>query len=96
VPYDIHIRTADGGVQYPNAFSYSVDDGILRVQVGDDLDRSDQIFFAPGYWQQYVIDPHDEDPLDLGLLDEDLLDDEDLVDDEELLDDEDLVDDEGE
>ncbi len=57
MPYDIHIRTADGGVQYPNAFSYSVDDGILRVQVGDDLDHSDQIYFAPGYWQQYVIDP---------------------------------------
>ncbi len=68
VPYDIHIRTADGGVQYPSAFSYGVEDGILRVQVGVDLDQSDQIYFAPGYWQQYVIDPHDEDPLDLGLL----------------------------
>lgn len=96
MPYDIHIRTADGGVQYPNAFSYSVDDGILRVQVGDDLDHSDQIFFAPGYWQQYVIDPHDEDPLDLGLLDDDLLDAEDLLDDDEVLDEEDLVDEEGE
>lgn len=92
MPYDIHIRTADGGVQYPSAFSYAVEDGILRVQVGDDLDHSDQIHFAPGYWQQYVIDPHDDDPLDLGLLDEDedLLDDEDLFEDEDLLDDEDL------
>jgi hypothetical protein len=87
VPYDIHIRTADGGVQYPSALSYGVDDGILRVQVGEDLDHSDQIYFAPSYWQQYVIDPHDDDPLDLGLLEvNDLLDDEDLVDDEDLLD----------
>jgi hypothetical protein len=94
VPYDIHIRTADGGVQYPSAFSYGVEDGILRVQVGVDLDQSDQIYFAPSYWQQYVIDPHDEDPLDLGLLDdEEFLDDEDLLDDEELLDDD--GDDEG-
>jgi hypothetical protein len=89
VPYDIHIRTADGGVQYPNALSYGVDDGILRVEVGEDLDHSDQIYFAPGYWHQYVIDPHDDDPLDLGLLEvNDLLDDEDLVDDEDLLDEE--------
>lgn len=94
VPYDIHIRTAGGGVQYPSAFSYGVEDGILRVQVGVDLDQSDQIYFAPGYWQQYVIDPHDEDPLDLGRLDdEEFLDDEDLLDDEELLDDD--GDDEG-
>ena len=41
-----------------------------------------------------MIDPHDEDPLDLGLLDdEEFLDDEDLLDDEELLDDD--GDDEG-
>jgi len=33
------------------------------------------------------LTPHDDDPLDLGLLDDDdLLGDEDLVDDEELLD----------
>jgi hypothetical protein len=92
VPYDIHVRTADGGVQYPNAFSYGVEDGILRVQVGEDLDNSDQIYFAPGYWQQYVVDPHDEDPLDLGLLDDEDLEDEDL--DDEYFDDEDLADDE--
>jgi hypothetical protein len=86
VPYDIHIRTADGGVQYPSAFSYGVEDGILRVQVGDDLDHSDEIYFAPGYWQQYVVDPHDEDPLDLEFLDdEDLLD---LVEHEDFIDDE--------
>ena len=85
MPYDIHIRTADGGVQYPCAFSYGVEDGILRVQVGEDLDHSDQIYFAPGYWQQMSIDPHDEDPLDLGLPDEDeFLDDEELVDGEDL------------
>ena len=70
--HDIHIRTADGGVQYPNAFSYSVKDGILMVQVGEDVDHSDNIYFAPGYWWQYVVDPHGEDPLDLGLdVDED-------------------------
>ena len=92
MPYDIHVRTADGGVQYPNAFSYGVEDGILRVQVGEDLDHSDQIYFAPGYWQQYVVDPHDEDPLDLGLLDDEDLEDEDL--DDEYFDDEDLADDE--
>ena len=92
MPYDIHVRTADGGVQYPNAFSYGVEDGILRVQVGEDLDHSDQIYFAPGYWQQYVVDPHDEDPLDLGLLDDEDWEDEDL--DDEYFDDEDLADDE--
>jgi hypothetical protein len=92
VPYDIHVRTADGGVQYPNAFSYGVEDGILRVQVGEDLDHSDQIYFAPGYWQQYVVDPHDEDPLDLGLLDDEDFEGEDL--DDEYFDDEDLADDE--
>jgi hypothetical protein len=86
VPYDIHIRTADGGVEYPNAFSYGVEEGILRVEVGEDPEHSDQIYFAPGYWQQYVVDPHDEDPLDLELLDdEDLAD---LVDDEDFLDEE--------
>jgi len=92
VVYDIHIRTADGGIEYPNALSYGVDDGILRVQVGEDLDHADDIYFAPGYWQQYVVDPHDEDPLDLGVLDDDdLLDDEDFDDLEELEDDEELV-----
>ena len=36
-----------------------------------------------------MIDPHDEDPLDLGLLeDEEFLDDEDLVDDEDFLEEE--------
>ena len=89
--YDIHIRTADGGIEYPNALSYGVDDGILRVQVGEDLDHADDIYFAPGYWQQYVVDPHDEDPLDLGVLDDDLLDDEDFEDLEDL---EDLEEDE--
>ncbi|MBV8177390.1 MAG: hypothetical protein JO045_01015, partial [Mycobacterium sp.] len=68
------------------------EDGILRVQVGEDLDHSDQIYFAPGYWQQYVVDPHDEDPLDLGLLDDEDFEDEDP--DDEYFDDEDLADDE--
>jgi hypothetical protein len=92
VAYDIHIRTADGGIEYPDALSYGVDDGILRVQVGEDLDHADDIYFAPGYWQQYVVDPHDEDPLDLGVLDDDdLLDDEDYDDLEEIEDDEELL-----
>ena len=65
--YDVHIRTADGGVQYPNAFSYEIKDGILMVEVGDDVDHSDKIYFSPGYWQQYVVDPYGDDPLDLEL-----------------------------
>ncbi len=65
--YDVHIRTADGGVQYPNAFSYEIKDGILMVEVGDDADHADKIYFSPGYWQQYVVDPFGDDPLDLEL-----------------------------
>jgi hypothetical protein len=74
VAYDIHIRTTDGGIQYPNALGYSLKDQILSVQVGDD-----EISFSPHYWQQYVVDPHADDPLDLGLdeLDEDEDEDED-------------------
>ncbi|OBI81077.1 hypothetical protein [Mycobacterium sp. 1245805.9] len=72
--YDVHIRTADGGVQYPNAFSYDIKDGILMVEVGDDVDHADKIYFSPGYWQQYVVDPFGDDPLDLEL---DVFDDED-------------------
>jgi hypothetical protein len=67
VAYDVHIRTADGGVQYPNAFSYDIKDGILTVEVGDDVDHLDRIYFAPGYWQQYAVDPYSDDPLDLEL-----------------------------
>jgi hypothetical protein len=72
VTHEIHIKTADGGVVYPNAFSYGRKDGDLWVQVGHDPDHSDTIYFAPGYWQQYVVDPHGDDPLDLDLdFDED-------------------------
>jgi hypothetical protein len=79
VVVNIHIKTVDGGVQYPNALSTNVKDGILRVQVGAGGDESDTIYFSPNYWQQYVVDPHSEDPLDLGLdeFDEDDEDDED-------------------
>ena len=84
--YDVHIRTVDGFVQYPNALSYGVHDGILMVQVGEDVDHSDKIHFSPGYWCQYAVDPHSDDPLDLDLDDLDDLDDE--------LDDVDDVDDE--
>ncbi|MEZ0365035.1 hypothetical protein ACAG26_15235 [Mycobacterium sp. pUA109] len=66
--YDIHIKTVDGGVAYPNAFAYGIKDGmILWVEAGDDAEHADTIHFAPGYWQQYVVDPHGDDPLDLGL-----------------------------
>lgn len=74
VAYDVHIRTADGGVQYPNALGYDIKDGILMVEVGDDVDHLDKIYFAPGYWQQYAVDPYSDDPLDLEL---DVFDDED-------------------
>jgi hypothetical protein len=90
VAYDVHIRTADGGVQYPNAFSYEIKDGILMVEVGDDADHADKIYFSPGYWQQYVVDPYGDDPLDLEL---DVFDDEDDEEDEEDEDDEDYEDD---
>ena len=75
--HEIHIKTVDGGIVYTNAFSYGRNDGDLWVQVGDDLDHSDTIYFACGYWQQYVVDPHDEDPLDLTVEDEDYDEDED-------------------
>lgn len=78
--YEIHIKTIDGGVVYPNAFSYGRQDGDLWVEAGDDLEHADTIYFASGYWQQYVVDPHGEDPLDLDL---DFDDDEDTDDDED-------------
>jgi hypothetical protein len=59
------------------------------VEVGDDADHADKIYFSPGYWQQYVVDPYSDDPLDLELdVFED--DDEDYEDDdvEEVHDDE--------
>jgi len=68
VAYDIHIRTVDGGVQYPNALSYGIQDQMLWVQVGVDPDESDKSYFSPGYWQQYVVDPHSDDPLGLDEL----------------------------
>jgi hypothetical protein len=71
VAHEIHIKTVDGGIVYTDAFSYGRNDGDLWVQVGDDLDHSDTIYFACGYWQQYVVDPHSEDPLDLMVEDED-------------------------
>ena len=66
--HEIHIKTVDGGVVYTNALSYGRAEGDLWVQVGDDLDHSDTIYFAYGFWQQYVVDPHGEDPLDLDLI----------------------------
>ena len=86
--HEIHIKTVDGGVVYTNAFSYGRNEGDFWVQVGDDLDHSDTIYFAGGYWQQYVVDPHGEDPLDLDLIfegeegeeDEDYTEDEDYAD----------------
>jgi hypothetical protein len=68
VAHEIHIKTVDGGVVYTDAFSYGRNDGDLWVQVGDDLEHSDTVYFASGYWQQYVVDPKGEDPLDLDSI----------------------------
>jgi hypothetical protein len=64
---NIHIKTADGGVQYPNALSYGCKDLLLWVQVGAEGGESDKIYFSPNYRQQYVVDPHSDHPLDLCL-----------------------------
>lgn len=88
VAHEIHIKTVDGGVVYTDALSYGRNDGDLWVQVGDDLEHSDTIYFASGYWQQYVVDPKGEDPLDLDPI---LEEDEDEEEDEDL-DDEDFED----
>jgi hypothetical protein len=62
-----HQNHGGGGVH--NAHSYSFKDGFLKVQVGDlDADETDEIYFSPHYWQQFVVDPHDDDPL--GILPE--------------------------
>ena len=74
--YDIHIRTVDTSIRYPHALSYGITDQVLSVQIGDDADHSDTIYFSPSYWQQYAVNPHSEDPLDLEF-DEDEEDDED-------------------
>lgn len=66
--YNIHIKTADGGVEYPNALSYTFKDSFLKVQVGANGDESDDIYFSPHYWQQFVINPKSEDPLGLRDL----------------------------
>jgi hypothetical protein len=71
VAHEIHVKTVDGGVVYTDAFSYGREGGDLWIQVGDDLDHADTIYFANGYWQQYVVDPKGEDPLDLDSIVED-------------------------
>jgi len=79
VAHEIHIKTVDGGVVYHDAFGFGRKEGDLWVQVGDDLDHADTIYFASGYWQQYVVDPRSEDPLDLDLdYEDDEYDDEDV------------------
>lgn len=83
VAHEIHIKTSDGGVVYPSAISYGRKDGDLWVQVGEDVDHADTIYYAPGYWQQYVVDPHGDDPLDLDLAFDDDEFDDDQLDDEE-------------
>jgi hypothetical protein len=67
VVVNIHIKTADGGVQYPDALNYGRKDLLLWVEVGAEGGESDKIYFSPNYWEQYVVDPHSDDPLDLGL-----------------------------
>ncbi|GCA99050.1 hypothetical protein NCCNTM_26850 [Mycolicibacterium sp. NCC-Tsukiji] len=71
VTHNIHIRTVDSSIQYPNALSYGEKDQILWVQIGDHADSSDTIYFSPSYWQQYTVDPHSEDPLDLEFDEDD-------------------------
>lgn len=93
VTYDVHIRTTDGGIQYPDALGVEVQNGILIVQVGEDLEHSDTVYISPNYWCQYSVDPHSEDPLDLDL-DMEEFEDEDFEDDE--FEDEDLEDPEDE
>ena len=85
--HEIHIKTVDGGVIYPSAFAFGRQEGDLWVQVGDDLEHADTVYFASGYWQQYVVDPHGDDPLDLDL-DFDDEDDEDYEEDAEEYEDE--------
>jgi len=77
VTHNIHIRTVDSSIRYPHALSYGEKDQILWVQIGDDADHSDTIYFSPSYWQQYSVDPHSEDPLDLEFDEDDDEDDED-------------------
>jgi hypothetical protein len=67
VTHNIHIRTVDSSIRYPQALSYGEKDQVLWVQIGDDADHSDTIHFSPSYWQQYAVDPHSEDPLDLDF-----------------------------
>jgi hypothetical protein len=83
VTHDVHIRTTDGGIQYLDALSYGVVEGVLMVQVGEDEERSDKVYFSPNYWLQYSVDPYSDDPLDFGFddLDDGDVDDEDLDDD---------------
>ncbi|EIC63009.1 hypothetical protein [Mycobacteroides abscessus] len=59
---DIHIKTADGAVQYPNADHWHLDEsnGVLLLVVSGDTIR-----FSPHYWHQFVVDPKADDPLDL-------------------------------
>jgi len=85
VTHDVHVRTTDGGIQYLDALSYGVADGALMVQVGEDEERSDKIYFSPNYWLQYSVDPYSDDPLDFGFdeLDDEDLDDEDVDEDDE-------------
>ena len=71
VTHNIHVRTSDSSIQYPNALSYGIADQVFWVQIGEDADHSDTIYFSPSYWQQYSVDPHSDDPLDMDLDDDD-------------------------
>jgi hypothetical protein len=70
VAHDIHIRTIDGSIEYQGALDFGLDGQLLWVLVGDDAEHADKIYFSPFYWQQYVVDPHREDPLDLEYPDD--------------------------
>lgn len=48
-------------MDYPNAQSCGLgEDAVLHVKVGGDT-----IYFSPNYWQQYTVDPQQDDLLDL-------------------------------
>jgi hypothetical protein len=54
----IVIRHVNGFDDWDNAESYTFHEHSLTVTV-----EGDKIYYSPHYWQQFVIDPKQEDPL---------------------------------
>lgn len=63
--YNIHIKTPDGVVIYPNADDYKILNNVLIILTSFD---GDEIRFSPHYWQTYVVNPKTQDPLGVGTL----------------------------